>query len=366
MRARLEPTLMPAGALNGQKHTARQTLEFTGSGAEYFSIWIVNLVLTILTLGFYSPWAKVRRLQYFYRNTRLADARFDYHGDPIAILKGRLLALALLMAYQFSLGVTPLLFGIVIIVLLVLAPWMLRQSLRFRLRNTSYRGLRFGFRGGLRESAITLLGWGVLAMVTLYLAWPAFHQRLKRYQHQNARFGQAAFQFSASIGQFFKAYALVILLMLGTVIGVTVLGGMAFSQIEAAVAANDSMAQTAIGGVIITMVVLFMVGALLIAPLWQARIQNLVWNHTQLDQHRFESRASEWALFVIHLSNFVLIIFTLGLYKPWADIRVARYRLEAVSLIPASSLDDFMAQQEAEVAAMGEEALEVFDYDMGL
>jgi hypothetical protein len=40
---------------------APEQLHFTGSGAEYFGIWIVNLLLTILTLGIYSAWAKVRR-----------------------------------------------------------------------------------------------------------------------------------------------------------------------------------------------------------------------------------------------------------------------------------------------------------------
>jgi uncharacterized membrane protein YjgN (DUF898 family) len=69
---------------------------FTGSGSEYFRIWVVNLLLTVLTLGIYSAWAKVRRLQYFDRNTLLAGASFDFHGDPKAILKGRLLGVALL------------------------------------------------------------------------------------------------------------------------------------------------------------------------------------------------------------------------------------------------------------------------------
>jgi len=69
---------------------------FSGSGAEYFRIWIVNLLLTVVTLGIYSAWAKTRRLQYFYRNTRLADASFDFRGDPKAILRGRILAVLLL------------------------------------------------------------------------------------------------------------------------------------------------------------------------------------------------------------------------------------------------------------------------------
>ena len=51
--------------------------EFSGKGGEYFRIWIVNLALTILTLGIYSAWAKVRRLQYFHRNTALIGNSFD-------------------------------------------------------------------------------------------------------------------------------------------------------------------------------------------------------------------------------------------------------------------------------------------------
>ncbi len=45
----------------------RRTLrfEFTGDGREYFRIWIVNVSLTVITLGIYSAWAKVRRMRYF-------------------------------------------------------------------------------------------------------------------------------------------------------------------------------------------------------------------------------------------------------------------------------------------------------------
>jgi uncharacterized membrane protein YjgN (DUF898 family) len=60
--------------------------EFRGSGAEYFRIWIVNLLLTIVTLGIYSAWAKVRRLRYFYGNTYLDGHSFEFHGRPLAIL----------------------------------------------------------------------------------------------------------------------------------------------------------------------------------------------------------------------------------------------------------------------------------------
>src|SRR5271169_4908119 len=81
---------------------APEPLRFSGNGAEYFGIWIVNLLLTIVTPGIYSAWAKVRRLQYFYRHTELAGSSFDFHGSPTKILIGRLIALGMLFAYNSS------------------------------------------------------------------------------------------------------------------------------------------------------------------------------------------------------------------------------------------------------------------------
>src|SRR5262249_44798305 len=77
-----------------------QPLRFTGTGSEYFGIWIVNLLLTIVTIGIYAAWAKVRRLQYFYRHTELAGSSFDFHGSAARILVGRILALVLLGLYN--------------------------------------------------------------------------------------------------------------------------------------------------------------------------------------------------------------------------------------------------------------------------
>lgn len=66
----------------------RYPTEFTASGSEYFRIWIVNLLLIVLTLGIYLPWAKVRKLKYFYRNTGLGGDALDFHGEPKKMLRG--------------------------------------------------------------------------------------------------------------------------------------------------------------------------------------------------------------------------------------------------------------------------------------
>src|SRR5271170_5314068 len=102
---------------------APQPLHFNGNGAEYFGIWIVNLLLTIVTLGVYSAWAKVRRLQYFYRHTDLAGSSFDFHGSPIRILIGRVIALAMLIAYNYSVRLRSPLTLVIIVGLAVVMPW---------------------------------------------------------------------------------------------------------------------------------------------------------------------------------------------------------------------------------------------------
>ena len=140
-----EPVPAPAAPPVPQIHVP----VFTGSGKEYFRIWVINLLLSLVTLGIYSAWAKVRRLQYFDRNTRLAGACFDFRGEPKAILRGRILALVLVVAYQYAFGFS-LQVGAAVMALLMLAmPWLLRGALRFRLSNTQYRGLWLGFGGGV-------------------------------------------------------------------------------------------------------------------------------------------------------------------------------------------------------------------------
>ena len=77
---------------------------FQGKASEYFGIWIVNLLLSLVTLGVYSAWAKVRRKKYFYNNTLIDNVAFDYHANPIAILKGRIIAFILFALYVYGKG----------------------------------------------------------------------------------------------------------------------------------------------------------------------------------------------------------------------------------------------------------------------
>ena len=118
-------------------------IKFHGKGGEYFAIWLVNALLTIVTLGIYSAWATVRRRRYFYGNTELDGDRFDYHAQPLQILKGRLLVIGGLIVFYILLAVTPLLGLLALLVLLALLPWIVIRSWRYNAIMSSYRGVRF-------------------------------------------------------------------------------------------------------------------------------------------------------------------------------------------------------------------------------
>lgn len=322
--------------------------EFTGNGGEYFRIWIVNLLLTVLTLGIYSAWAKVRRLQYFYRNTRLAGANFDYHGTPVAILKGRLIALGLLALYSAA-GQVNLILGMAIALLLAtVMPWLIVRSLRFKLHNSSYRGLRFAFAGSDKEAYTVFLLFPVLTMFTLYLLAPFTHQRIKQYQHRNSRFGSTFFNFEASAGSFYGIY----LKLFGMILGLALLGGFLQATLLSARAPFILF--------LVPIVFLFAVSYLAV------RLPNLIWNSTTLGEHRFYSHQKALPYLWIAFTNLLGIVFTLGLFVPFATVRMLRYKLENMGMLAQGDLSEFVAGQEQQIGAMGEETAEMFDIDISL
>ena len=81
-----------------------ESLRFDGSGWEYFKIWIVNILLIILTLGFYYPWAKVRNRRYFYANSILDGRNFEYHATGKQLFLGYLIALIAFIIFSSGLA----------------------------------------------------------------------------------------------------------------------------------------------------------------------------------------------------------------------------------------------------------------------
>jgi uncharacterized membrane protein YjgN (DUF898 family) len=334
------------------------SFSFTGTGSEYFRIWIVNVLLSIATLGIYSAWAKVRTLQYFYRNTRLDGASFDYHGKPSAILKGRIIVIALAIVYQLASYRFPVLSLLLVVAVMAVFPLLLVRSLRFRMYNSSYRGLRFGFVGSDAEAYKVFVLWPLAAMLTLGVLSPLAHQRFKRYQHNNARFGTARFAFTAGPRDFYRVYLRAFAMVAIVLVPVVAL-------LVATVAANPS------GGVDTALsvglaIAVFYLAILAVRPYLMARLQNVVWSHTTLAPHAFRSEVEVGRMIFISATNLLAIVMTLGLYLPFAQVRSARYQLERVTLLAAGPLDSFVGGETQQVGALGDAAVDWADIDIAL
>lgn len=187
---------------------------FTGKASEYFGIWIVNLLLSIVTLGIYSAWAKVRRQKYFYNNTIVDGVGFDYHANPINILKGRIIAVVLFIAYSVLSGINPAL-GLLMAFLLFLAlPWIVVRGMMFNARNSSYRGLRFDFKGKYGEAVKVFIGYTLLIIATLGLAIPFVAQRTQKFIISGHKFGTSNLKMEALVRDFYKIYLVILFIPL--------------------------------------------------------------------------------------------------------------------------------------------------------
>ncbi len=358
---------------------------FTGSGKEFFRIWIVNLLLSVVTLGIYSAWAKVRRLKYFDRNTLLAGATFDFHGDPKAILKGRLVGVALLALYHYAFGFSLAMGVAVAAVLLVALPFLLRSALRFRLANTSYRGLRLGFSGSLAGAyraflppIATFLLPGVLIALShgsalgfysflLYLFWPLMHGAMKRYQHAHLLYGAEQSRYTGKTRRFIGPYLRALVFGVGAMIGAIVIaagiGGVAGALMHLG-STNDAVKSAAF---IMSVLVGLLVGYLtylVSGPYLQVRIANLVWSNTAFRGVQVRSELSARAFARLQAVNVVLTLLTLGLYRPFAMVRVYRYRLACVALLAEGSFEDIAAGATQRSGAGGDAVAELLGFDL--
>jgi uncharacterized membrane protein YjgN (DUF898 family) len=382
-RRRSTANTLPEGA---------QQFEFTGTGREYFRIWIVNLLLTIITLGIYSAWAKVRRLQYFYRNTQVGGSTFDYHGDPRAILKGRIFALVLVSAYKIAGGISGAAALAIGAILVALMPWMLARSFRFKLVNSSYRGLRFRFHGSVGDAYRSLSLFPVMLGVIAFFIWSVFtsfarsrsigtgmtltlvalalvslavvpmaHFSLKRYQRDNAYFGQTPVFFHATARDFFRIYGRTLGVLAAGVFIAMLTGFSLFKMLPG----QNVQTYATIAGLLSALN--FYALCFLVQAFLDSRLQNHIWQQTEMGGIRFQSRARARTLFWIQLSNLILVVLTLGLFKPFATVRLLKYRIENLVLIPDEGLEEFLADQSSnDASAAGQEAGDFFDFDFAL
>lgn len=390
-------------------------IRFTGSGSEYFRIWIVNLLLTVVTLSLYLPFAKARRLAYFQGNTVVGGHALGFHGDPWKMFRGYLLVLALGITYSVASRLSPTAALVAVSAMAAVWPALWRASLQFRTANTSWRGLRFRFTGSLNGAynamlpvflpAVLFMVFALngehtnelddpemasataqrmgLLMVAIMLATvaalPWLFARIKRYQHGHYAYASEQTRLTAGASPFyglwFKSMGVSILTMLGAFVAAVALaiavGG--FALVQSLLSGGRGAGMGPGMGAAVAVVLVVGLGLIYLSmfaipgPYAQSRLQNLLWGHTASPRIQFRSGLRLWPLAKRTVINLVLTVITLGLYRPFAAVAMAKLRLEAVGLEVQGNVDDWVNTENARMDdATGDLAGDFFGIDLGL
>lgn len=349
-------------------------LEFRGQAAEYFRLWAVNLCLTLLTLGIYSAWAKVRKKRYFYSHTTLDGTPFQYLGQPVPILKGRLVAVALFALYYLADNFFTAILPYVLALGVALAPWVIVRSAAFNARYSAYRNMTFRFDGNYLGALKTLYWLGIIPLLvagTLFEWWgnlyigaaaylvaglffPWWIRRLKNFIVGHTRFGNVPGRFAATGRQFFRIYAASSLILL--------LAGIVTAALFGTLLGNLKQSSQAI----LWASAPIYIGYVLAFAYVQAHSSNLVWNHTRLGPLRFRSTLTGIGLMKLYIGNALGIVVSLGLLTPWAVMRTLKYRVDNMHVAQNDALSAFQGSGAETVLAAGGEVGELFDVDLSL
>jgi uncharacterized membrane protein YjgN (DUF898 family) len=370
-----------------------EPFKFTGTAGEYFRIWIVNTFLVIVTLGLWSPWAKIRKQKFFLRNTWVAKANFDYHANPWPILRGRLIAGAAFIAYWFAGEMNPRYAPWIALVVAVLAPWLVASSLRFNLSNTSYRNLRFSFDGSLKDAIAALWPiWLVALSAVLYppvfdeagsitrnalagLAYlifmafyPYLHGKMRLLVLNHSRYGHAPVACTTRLKTFYTIYGRGVLVGIGLYILAGVIAFALMIPLFGFVGEKAASLPKWLPVVTAVMVMIpFAIAGLIWYAFTQSRLINATFNLTTISTNvRLFSKISSGQMAKLYIVNTLAVLCTLGLAIPWAAVRTAKQRVETTALAISGDIDDIIADAVPPTSATADAATEFFSLDIAL
>jgi uncharacterized membrane protein YjgN (DUF898 family) len=383
---------------NSGRNQESIAVKFSGRTGEYFLIWLVNTALTLVSIGLYMPWARVRTRRYFLGQIRLQESGLDYQANPRAMFFGwvviglgftllssfgDLLTMGLTSAVQLWVKgswIVPLLsagvVGVILLIQLVTLSWLLVQSLRYNSSMTSYRNLRFGFgnveaRFNLCKEMVILLLLRFLVPISLGLLQPYAAWRWRRFLIRHRRFGTTPFAFTAKPSDFRRLHLRALPLLLPAIASIATLLLSVALAINKVISTPGVTAPSLIPSVILTVIAIAMAIAsiplLLVWSCWlEARAATLTWRCTHLGELRFACAWRARDLIGLKLLHGLALVFSLGLAWPWVRIRETRYRLQRISVSPATALDGFLAGEQERISALAEGSFAMDDAMSGL
>jgi uncharacterized membrane protein YjgN (DUF898 family) len=205
-------------------------VQFLGREGAYWRLRIKGAALVALTLGIYRFWLATDARRYLWSNTEIAGDTLEYNGLATELLVGFLLAIAILVPLYMALAIValelesfpakPLVFGFLLLALL--GEFALYRARRYRLTRTVFRGVRFDQHGSAWMYALRALGWWVVVILTLGLAYPWSQSNLERFKMRNTSYGDLPGRFEASGFSLFLRGLPLWLLVVGPIVAAVV------------------------------------------------------------------------------------------------------------------------------------------------
>jgi uncharacterized membrane protein YjgN (DUF898 family) len=326
------PLCLPAPAAGPGGSAESRQLTFHGSAGGLFGIQAVNVLFTLLTLGVYYFWGKVRVRAYLLGGTELEGDRLAYHGTGMELLVGFVKGVAVLFIPVALLTIVPQVYGAPDVVVsalsgtlyllgLVLVPLAMVGARRYRLSRSSWRGVRFSFRGPARELVGIFVVGTLLTALTLGIYYPVFVTRRQAFMISHSYFGSGRFHFDGRGRELVGPFLLMVVLFLPTL-------GLSWFW-------------------------------------FSARRLRFFTAHTRFGATRFRSTVTGGRLAWLTISNVAAIVLTLGLAWPWTVVRGIRFAFRYLTL--QGPVDLANIRQDARAAsATGEGLAGLLDADFGV
>ena len=351
--------------------TAEQKFEHDGSAATLTPIVIVNTLLTIITLSIYRFWAKTRVRQYLWDQTSLNGDRLEYNGTGKELFYGFLIVIVLVL---MPLGAVSTVLGLFLAeghplftafdLALFTLVWFLigvarYRARRYRLSRTQWRGIRAAQTGSSALFGAKTLGFFVLLPLTLGWTYPWQNMRLMSQMMNNTWFGDRRFTFEGPAGPLYKYFALAWIIQLGIVLALIPIS-FAFSTAFPSPAVGVSVGEMQLGVGMFVMPVLFVLSLLVTFTWYQARQFRYVASCTRYEGVGFSFDATGPSLVWLFLSNWLIIIVTLGFGVPFTQMRRFRYFCDRLKFHGAADFDA-IRQSSEKGDRIGEGLADAFD-----
>lgn len=380
-------------------------LEFAGTGGEYFRVWIINVLLSIVTLGLYTPFARRRTAQYFYSNTWVAGSPLEFTAQQRKMVFGFLVLVALYVAFKLAADTgQDTVVSLFLVAGAALAPWLWGSAMRFRLAATRWRGVRLQFTaswgevykaswpvfalagvwiatvaglsalaptgetGTLPALSATVVAAVLLALVLTVLCIVRLEYNYKSLLVKRARVGNQAGRWKPVYADFLKIWLATVAVFLGCVLvlgaAVTVVAGGSFALV-AGLKNKGLFAFLIIALLVVGMIFMVFLASAPARAYREARLFQLVWNNVGVSQvARFKCNLRTGSYIALRLKNMLLSLLTLGFYRPFALVSEYRMKTESVTLHIRGGVDQLAGELVTQQGGIGDAMADAAGLDL--